>query len=587
MKDFNSIKVIISENDHVIITADQSVYNFIKSGIHNSFDEYIHVDYRQIYIDNLSLCDGSWFPARILSDDGSNLFFIRAIRFEGTESNTIQLSLVSFDALLESHNYMSEVVTTYEAQLGLYDDVFFDYDSEAQTFMIANTQLADFDSGKYSPEEIENLLCQKVDLDKLNAIKSFFGQVKSGAGRFSTRIEGNLLNDDSNISATKMEASYVFLPNGKEHVVGHIQLESQKGIVLDSGLKRDSLTGLLEKSDMAKLAKERIDDRQLDGTALAIVDIDFFKKVNDTFGHQYGDTVIKRIADILSSEVGNNGIAGRFGGDEFLLLFYNIHKEEDLRTHFRSIKKKIIKAFEDKDINDKTTLSVSIGSACYPMDADNYDDLFMLADHCLYIAKEKGRNRYIIYTEEKHGSLASIRKQEMNKKIIDSRGDVSYGDMIITMYNTALHGIGTSIEKLMDEFAMRFNLQKVNLLVGSPFTTRYSTGTQNIEKKEAPNVLLGLLNSDVKDKYLAGRDFIVVNKVDALPPQAAAAKELLKKKGVLSYILIKFNDKNDNECFLIISSLGKYVQWNELHFKYYRAFVDLLSFFSLRPQALK
>ena len=62
---------------------------------------------------------------------------------------------------------------------------------------------------------------------------------------------------------------------------------------------------------------------------------------------------------------------------------------------------------------------------------------------------------------------------------------------------------------------------------------------------------------------------------------ANAVKEFLKEIGVLSYILMRFNDRNGNECFLIISSLGKYVQWNELHFKYYRAFTDLLSYIKL------
>ena len=108
-----------------------------------------------------------------------------------------------------------------------------------------------------------------------------------------------------------------------------------------NSIKHDSLTGLVDKTDIIRIAKERIDDRRLEGTTLAIVDIDFFKAINDTYGHQFGDEVIKRVADIISKETGNEGIAGRFGGDEFLIVFYNIQREEEI-LDFNKSKKLII-----------------------------------------------------------------------------------------------------------------------------------------------------------------------------------------------------------------------------------------------------
>ncbi len=581
MKDFNFLKFEISDNDHVIITADPALYKVLRSGIFDSFDDYIHDDYKKVFSENLALADNNWFPARILADDGSDLFLIRVSRKKTRKTSILRMTMISVDELFDSHAHLEEAVSTYKSQLELYDDVFFNFDLNAQTVTLANTQIADFDAGVYSIEQIEELLCQKVSPDKKDDVKSFIGQAKSKVGHFCTRIEANLINNDSKYLATILEASYVFFSNGKEHVVGHMHLEHKRKNANTSSLKRDSLTGLLEKTEIMKLAKERVDDRRLEGTTLAIVDIDFFKNFNDTYGHRFGDTVIKRIADIIASEVGNNGMAGRFGGDEFLLVFYNIRNEEELRNHFRNIKRRVGESVLDEKKDDKVSLSLSIGAASFSGDADNYDDLFMLADHCLYIAKEKGRNRYIIYNREKHGSLEAIQQQEVNKKILDGRGGISYGDTIINMYNMVLHGEGAKVEILMDEFAQLFGLQRVSLLVGTPFVHRYTAGMEKGSGK-SPDIVLGMLNSDVKEKYLAGRDFVVVNKIDSLPPQAEAAKAFLRKIGVLAYILLRFNDHDGNECFMIISSVGKYLQWNELHFKYYKAFVDLLSIFSLK-----
>ena len=582
MKEIPFLKLILSEKDHFIISADRAVYSIIKSGELSSFDDYIHEDYKKIFKEALAKADNNWFPILIMSDTENNLFCARVERKIIKEVDSFQIFLVRIEDLFTAHDYLCEAVNTFKSQLELYDDVFFDYNPDAKTVILANTQASNFDSGIYSIEEIEAILCKKLTREKQERLKSFITQVNTKAGRFTTRIEANLLNDDPSIFASILEANYVFYSGQKEHVVGHIHLEHKRGSIHTTSLKRDSLTGLLEKSDITRIAKERIDDRRLAGTTLVIIDIDFFKRVNDTYGHQYGDKVIKRIADIIAEEVRSSGVAGRFGGDEFLVVFNNIQNEEELRDHFRKIYRKVWDNFSDSKIDGNKPLSLSIGAATFPKDADNYEDMFMLADHCLYIAKEKGRNRYIIYTPEKHGSLQEIQQQEANKKLFDDRGESSLGDVIVKMFNVVLHGEGTTIESLMDEFVQRFDLQRVSLIVGTPFKHRYTASTVEVNEKGSPDVLLGVLNSDIKEKYLAGRDFVVVNKIDTLPPQAGAVKGFLKEIGVLSYILMRFNDRDGNECFLIISSLGKYVQWNELHFKYYRAFMDLLSYFSLK-----
>ena len=578
MRDINFHEVIISRKDHRLISADALAYGIVDNDMVNSLEEYVTIEYRESFVKNIERAEGNWFPARFGLDSSRNLYYIKASQMD--DEDMIRLLVVNIDDLMETHRSMMHTINSFKAQLELYDDVFFEYDPKKDTVKVFNTESASFDSGIYDISEFEDFLLEKATGRQRNAVKGFISQIKSKVGRSSTRIDGNILNDDPGISHTVMDECFVFYDKENEGVVGHIHLATDKGKANTISIKHDSLTGLIDKTDIIRIAKERIDGRRLEGTTIAIIDIDFFKNINDTYGHQFGDEVIKKIADIISSEVGNDGIAGRFGGDEFLVVFYNMHDEDELRAKLKSIKNMVSATFPDKGIDRDNPLSVSIGSSIFPNDADNYDDVFMLADYCLYLAKDKGRNRYIIYTLAKHGTLESIRNSRAELRKINER-DNSYGDVIVKMFDMTIHGDDSSIEHYMDEFAEAFELQHLTLFVGKPFVRRYSTGIESIKSQTGTEFLLGILNSDAKNKYLSDCGFVVVNRLDSLPPYAGSVKEFLKELGVFSYILIRFLDKDKRECVLIIASVGKKTQWNQTHFKYYRAFTDLLALHSL------
>lgn len=579
MKDKSFLKIVIAAESHVLVSADSKAYGIVKSDEYTAFENYVVPEYRENFLKKIKEADNTWFPARLMSDTDNVLYYIRATR--NTDKKLITMILVSVDGLLDTHNELVRTVATYKAQLELFEDVFFEYDPAEGTVKVFNTELAHFDAGEYSLEEFENLLCQNISEKKKAPIRTFIGQMKSKNGRFTARVEASLASGDTSVRATILEGAYIYYYDGREGVIGHIHLDNSRGRHVVSSIKRDSLTGLVDKADIMRIAQERIDERRIEGTTLAIIDIDFFKKVNDTFGHQTGDEVIKKVADIISTEVGNTGVAGRFGGDEFLVILYNTHTEEQIRNHLRSIKNTVNTSFTDKVVYENMPITVSIGAATFSKDADNFDDLFTLADHCLYVAKEKGRNRYILYTPDKHGTLGEISAKAMTSNRLNERGDMSYGDIILKMYDITFHGKGMSPKDLLDEFTTSFGIQHIGLFVGKPFKFMYSTGPDRVKDPSSTDFLVGMLNSDTREKIFAGRDFIVVNRVDTLPPQSGSVKEFLKDSGIFSYIMISFNDADGKECIITIVSVGKYTQWNQLHFKYYRAFIDILSKYSL------
>ena len=145
--------------------------------------------------------------------------------------------------------------------------------------------------------------------------------------------------------------------------------------------------------------------------SLFIADVDNFKYINDGFGHREGDIVLTTVAKYLMDTVGTNGVVGRFGGDEFLIVCEGITEYNDVWKIGHEINMKIgTLKFANDDI---PSLTITMGIARYPIDTTNYDELWTLADKALYRGKTKGRNCFIIYLESKHKNLDLKSKRDL------------------------------------------------------------------------------------------------------------------------------------------------------------------------------
>ena len=157
----------------------------------------------------------------------------------------------------------------------------------------------------------------------------------------------------------------------------------------------DTLTGLANRRKITELLKEEIKKLEEDNNNnfnIIMLDIDFFKKVNDNYGHPMGDEVIKKVSNHMQDKVGSEGVVGRFGGEEFLTILYNndIQEAALLANQIRSdIESKQIE-FEGKQIS--VTVSMGIASSSETV---VYQELLNKADERLYKAKENGRNQVI------------------------------------------------------------------------------------------------------------------------------------------------------------------------------------------------
>jgi two-component system cell cycle response regulator len=130
--------------------------------------------------------------------------------------------------------------------------------------------------------------------------------------------------------------------------------------------------------------------------ACLMMDIDLFKKINDTYGHRTGDRVLKEFAHVLKQNVRKSDILARYGGEEFIILLPNTAKDGALTEAERL--SQCIKRHQFKSLKGKRAITVSIGIATFPhKEIKNSDDLITCADTALFEAKNSGRSRVTIF----------------------------------------------------------------------------------------------------------------------------------------------------------------------------------------------
>ena len=173
---------------------------------------------------------------------------------------------------------------------------------------------------------------------------------------------------------------------------------------IDINYALDSLTGVLSRPNILGFARHLVENNV--EFMMGILDIDNFKLVNDNYGHKVGDGCLQQLGSSFAKYVGDDGLVGRFGGDEFIVIYFKGTEYDDVHDY-------IEKMFNSGEIVrkkfkvDKVSFYVTatIGCASFPKDAKNYDELFLTVDKALYRGKTKGRNCYIIYVHEKHKDL--------------------------------------------------------------------------------------------------------------------------------------------------------------------------------------
>lgn len=184
----------------------------------------------------------------------------------------------------------------------------------------------------------------------------------------------------------------------------------------------DALTDLPNRNWLKAYMEELIDEQDANtGFALLLIDLDRFKEINDTLGHQTGDTILKQIGPRLTPLLGYlNGDLARLGGDEFAIIIKSTRNKADVEVAANDLLKALEQPFYFEGM--RLEVGASLGIACFPEDGDNSHTLLRCADVAMYVAKEKAVGYEFYHTEEdRHSTRRLALMSELRTAIIDDQ----------------------------------------------------------------------------------------------------------------------------------------------------------------------
>ncbi|MCR4885366.1 MAG: GGDEF domain-containing protein [Clostridiales bacterium] len=587
MNESRMLEMLIAVRDHRVLSANAEAWLMVQDNVFSSLEQFLTEDSRDEFLRRAEGGEDEWFLLRF-SHQPDTPYLAKLKPSAGTggdQEPALQLMLARPQEVMPDLVRAVQRNDALTAMLSLTEDLYFSYRTANDTITLYNAARSRYPEGTQPLGDFIRLAEEKCDENSRPAWRGVLSSLRDGTPRFQVSVPCNLYNDDPAVACTMIKGAAVFRENRQCGAVGLIHPQRARSAgETDAGY--DPLTGVMNKTRITRLATDRVDQLHAEGTTLAILDVDYFKHVNDNYGHAFGDQVLRRVAAIMEAEVGGRGAVGRIGGDEFFIVFYHID-EPGLRACLRSIKSCVNAAFPGKGPRPGASVSVTIGAAAYPKDADNYEDLFMVADYCLYLGKQKGRNRYIHYTPLKHPPLEEIRKimTAGEKALVNGRDDTALGDVLAQMQYLVRYGNRPRLSSLIAEFADRFQIPLMTLYDRESRRVAAAAGAQRGDEdaarmREDFSVLAEL---DLPQFQRDG--MLVINNVDKLARNLSGIRETLLGMDLRSVILLPFADCRGRGAVLALASLHRNVFWNESHYAYYRLFSDELARYDLAAEA--
>jgi len=313
--------------------------------------------------------------------------------------------------------------------------------------------------------------------------------------------------------------------------------EKLKETGIDSLL--DQLTGLVSRGHILWFAQWLIEHEI--PFSFAMLDLDNFKFINDTYGHHIGDQVLVQVAGDLAAYLDGIGLAGRFGGDEMLIVnlrdvTYDANKAFFIGMYEGRVLRKNIRLEECNPF-----ITGTVGCATWPKDAKDYNGLFELIDKTLYRGKSKGRNCHIIYVEEKHRDI-QIRQ-------------------------IAKHGMYTTFSGLVRQFEFAPGLiNKLRsvmplLMEELQISDLYYVGRQSVMRAVRDEDIAEPV-SDL-DKLLRSDDMYANNHLDDVQRRSPVFFGILKKREVETLCIVRISMNTETDGYLICAEARNRRIWQE------------------------
>ena len=249
--------------------------------------------------------------------------------------------MIDIESLSNINNLLLDDIKKGRALLGLTEEYTFSYDMNNDTFIMFRYDLYSKDTiYKMSLIQWREYMIQEgyIAESDINLFKNLIGQILSYEQSFSAKITTSMRTQKQIMEKLIFTGMVYNKFNGEKSVIGRILSDenphaSNNLIEMINDLSYDSLTSVYNKKTITEFVKGLIDNNKNaidyqeaypNNLAILILDIDNFKKVNDLYGHMYGDRILARVGHKLKEIIGEGGVIGRIGGDEFLIALFDI-----------------------------------------------------------------------------------------------------------------------------------------------------------------------------------------------------------------------------------------------------------------------
>ena len=456
-----------------------------------------------------------------------------------------------------AYNYYYEKTWKFAMLLGLGSTTYFDLNLELME--ITFYRYVDKKSIKIYQNDFDAFKQELVDYadpaeNNIAAIETMCQQMEDGFSTIESIIRTGLFHKDNKIQRLNIRAGFDGM-FGRRFVRGAVvatddTLDDVPYYMTYAGL--DPMTGILNKRSIVEYTEDMISSSATSQNKhyLVLLDIDDFKEINDNHGHQEGDRAIQLVANEMKAVVMDQGIVGRFGGDEFYIFTDGINSEEKLRSMLRTIRSNIDSKAKSELGMQK--LSVTMGAALYPDFGKTYKELFTLADKCLYIAKEKGKNRYIIYRPDLHQNV-QVGAERKGMSSYDEQSK-AINQVVKDLFLEGRKAIGDSLNVIVKGF----DLDNIDIFYGKDLMSVYNCGKYSSEMKANDFV-----SNPRYMEFFDNSGMYVMNNYSNLKKSLPEVYNMLQEKNCMSLIQLALPNPDLPEYFISFNMLNRVHRWSE------------------------
>lgn len=479
-----------------------------------------------------------------------------------TDNSPEKLFSISFSDIfsLEMLAYSRErIISEYRHILSLTSDLAFEY-----SFQTGKIKIYMFDC--YREIILTN---ENIDDWQKNAVKSGYilsrytdifnnlcSDIKNGVYRFDHEFESSILTSGKNREMCLFRGITRYDDPDTRKVSGIISVVSSrqksKDINLALEANRDSLSGVLNKQAVTSYAMELLAEKPSGRVNLVLLDIDNFNETVNNYGHLFGDEVIFTVAGIIKTEIGARGIVGRVTGAGFLIVLEDTRDETDLRGILRAIRTKTEWAFSGRSEN--LTITCSMGISTYPTDSSDYDELFMQADKALYIAQQKGQNRYVIYDIEKHGAV----EKDIKNKIafLSDKKESSHKLAFIgQLTENLVFGRIPDISVLLEQIRIQFHIDDICVFSGDDMNLILSCGNSTAKNAEY------IFRNRYTERF-SGDGILAIDNVNELEGRDDNAFNCLTEQNIGGAVQYLMTENNMIKGMISFCYIGRFKKWS-------------------------